>query len=64
MNIYVKKCIGAHICTETKKNISLKTYIMFWKRNYTTNANLINKKLRKERDIILEVRFKYIHIFQ
>jgi hypothetical protein len=33
---------------------------MFWTRNYKTNALLINKRLYKERDIILEGSNTYL----
>jgi hypothetical protein len=33
---------------------------MFWTRNYKTNAILINKRLRKERDVILEGSNTYL----
>jgi hypothetical protein len=33
---------------------------MFWTRNYKTNAILINKRLRKERDVILEDSNTYL----
>jgi hypothetical protein len=60
MNIYVKKCIGTHLHRNKKKNNSSKTYIMFWTRNYKTNAILINKRLRKEIDVILEGSNTYL----
>jgi hypothetical protein len=43
-----------------KKNISFKTYLMFMTRNYKTNAILINKRLHKERDVILEGSNTYL----